>query len=113
MSSAALSTSILLLLICFVGHGSCGSPTENDGTITWNDDFQEKNEGSGLNTEYDAKGLQPWYNFANSFISTVLNKDPYGEFSVLFCSSELIHAFKGFKEWFYRREETNVGYSFG
>lgn len=77
MSSAALSTSILLLLICFVGHGSCGSPTENNGTITWNDDFQEKNEGSGLETEYDAKGLQPWYNFANSFISTVLNKDPY------------------------------------
>lgn len=77
MSSAALSTSILVLLICFVGHGSCASPTQNNGTITWNDDFQEKNEGSRLETEYDAKGLQPWYNFANSFISTVLNKDPY------------------------------------
>ena len=110
MSSAALSTSIIVLLVCFVGRGSCASPTENNGTITWNDDFKEKNEGSNLKTEYDAKGLQPWYNFANSFISTVLNKDPYGEF----CSSELIHAFKaGFKEWFYRREETNVGYSFG
>ena len=98
MSSAALSTSILVLLVCFVGRGSCASPTENNGTITWNDDFKEKNEGSNLKTEYDAKGLQPWYNFANSFISTVLNKDPYGEF----CSSELIHAFKaGFKEWFF------------
>lgn len=78
MASTALTTSLLVLLVCFVTYGSCGEPTEKNGTVDWNDDFsKDGNEGSNLQTEYDAKGLQPWYDLANSFISTVLNKDPY------------------------------------
>lgn len=87
MASTALSAS-LLVLICFVTYGSCTEPTEKNGTINWHDDYKEdSNEGSNLQTEYDAKGLQPWYDFANSFISTVLNKDPYGKFISLAFSS--------------------------
>ena len=83
MASTALTTSLLVLLVCFVTYGSCGEPTEKNGTVDWNDDFsKDGNEGSNLQTEYDAKGLQPWYDLANSFISTVLNKDPYGKFFI-------------------------------
>lgn len=50
----------------------------NGSEILWNDKFDKKGEeGTSLKTEYDAKGLQPWYNFANFFISIVLNKEPY------------------------------------
>ena len=82
MASITLPTSLLVVLICLVVHGSCrNTPTVNGTTINWNDNFEkESSEGGNLQTEYDAKGLQPWYNFANSFISTVLNKDPYGKF---------------------------------
>lgn len=79
MSSTA-TTFLVLVFLCVVTYGSCKEPTVNGTKITWNDDFEEKSsEGSGLKTEYDAKGLQPWYNFANSFIGTVLNKKPYGK----------------------------------
>lgn len=81
---------LVLVLICFVSRGSCESegPELNGTKIIWNDNFeQDSSEGSTLKTEYDAKGLQPWYDFANSFISTVLNKEPYGKLSytLLFC----------------------------
>ncbi|XP_078357965.1 prominin-1-A-like isoform X2 [Oculina patagonica] len=75
---------LVLILVFFVGHGSCNEESDgpslspNGTTILWNDIFAtESSEGSDLKTEYDAKGLQPWYDFANSFISTVLNKEPY------------------------------------
>lgn len=79
MVSIALPSSLLVVLICLVVHGSCQkTPTVNGTTINWNDKFEEEStEGGNLQTEYDAKGLQPWYNFVNSFISTVLSKDPY------------------------------------
>lgn len=84
MASTALLTSLLLVLMCFVTYGNCADkPTVVDGTTTidWKDKFDTKsNEGSNLEREYDSKGLQPWYDFANSFISTVLSKDPYGKF---------------------------------
>lgn len=84
---------LVLILVFFVSHGSCNEenkePELNGTKIKWNDNFaEESSEGSGLKTEYDAKGLQPWYDFANSFISTVLNKEPYGKLIVsflLFC----------------------------
>lgn len=90
MASTALATSLVLVLTCFVTYGSCANEnlTETNGTIDWKDKFEENNnEGSTLQTEYDAKGLQPWYDFANSFISTVLNKD--GKFISLVFSSYL------------------------
>lgn len=82
MVATALPSSLLVVLICLVVHGSCQkTPTVNGTTINWNDKFEEEStEGGNLQTEYDAKGLQPWYNFVNSFISTVLSKDPYGKF---------------------------------
>nr|XP_058961373.1 prominin-1-A-like [Pocillopora verrucosa] len=77
MSSPATAF-LVLFFFCFVAFGSCGTPTVNGTTIIWNDNFEDTStEGSDLKTEYDAKGLQPWYNFANSFIGTVLSKDPY------------------------------------
>lgn len=73
---------LVLTLLCFVAYASCKEPTLNGTKIVWNDDFDKDSgsEGAGLKTEYDAKGLQPWYDFANSFINTVLGKDPYGKF---------------------------------
>lgn len=69
---------LLLVLIFFASYVSCGEPTLNGTTIDWKDNFDDKgDEGSGLSTEYDAKGLQPWYNFVNGFISIVLSKEPY------------------------------------
>ncbi|KAJ7370400.1 hypothetical protein OS493_032577 [Desmophyllum pertusum] len=70
---------LVLTLLCFVTYTSCKEPTLNGTKIVWNDDFDKDSgsEGAGLKTEYDAKGLQPWYDFANSFINTVLGKDPY------------------------------------
>lgn len=80
---------LVLILVFFVGHGSCNEESDgpslspNGTTILWNDIFAtESSEGSDLKTEYDAKGLQPWYDFANSFISTVLNKEPYSKLRV-------------------------------
>jgi len=32
---------------------------------------------------FDAEGLGPWYALANSFINTVLNKDPWGKIGLL------------------------------
>ena len=79
MSSPATAF-LVLFFFCFVAFGSCGTPKVNGTTIIWNDNFEDgSKEGSDLKTKYDAKGLQPWYNFANSFIGTVLSKDPYGE----------------------------------
>lgn len=79
------SSFLVFVLICFVSLASCEErkgPELNGTTIIWHDNFDtESSEGSTLKTEYDAKGLQPWYDFANSFISTVLNKEPYGKFS--------------------------------
>lgn len=76
-----LTQSLLVVFIFIASYGSCEQPTLNGSAIKWNDKFDEKGEeGTGLKTEYDAKGLQPWYNFANFFISIVLNKDPYGKF---------------------------------
>ncbi|PFX20240.1 Prominin-1-A [Stylophora pistillata] len=87
MSSPA-TTFLVLFFFCFVVYGSCETPTAptaptaptvNGTKIKWNDNFEDtSSEGSDLKTKYDAKGLQPWYNFANSFIGTVLSKDPYG-----------------------------------
>lgn len=81
MSSPA-TTFLVLFFFCFVVYGSCETPTAptvNGTEIKWNDNFEDtSSEGSDLKTKYDAKGLQPWYNFANSFIGTVLSKDPYG-----------------------------------
>ncbi|XP_020624501.1 prominin-1-A-like isoform X3 [Orbicella faveolata] len=75
------SSFLVFVLICFVSLASCEErkgPELNGTTIIWHDNFDtESSEGSTLKTEYDAKGLQPWYDFANSFISTVLNKEPY------------------------------------
>lgn len=84
------STFVVLILLCLVSHGSCADdpkkPELNDTTIIWHDNFEtDSSEGSGLKTEYDAKGLQPWYDFVNSFISTVLNKDPYGKLQISCC----------------------------
>lgn len=79
MSSPATAF-LVLFFFCFVAFGSCGTPKVNGTTIIWNDNFEDASkEGSDLKTKYDAKGLQPWYNFVNSFIGTVLSKDPYGE----------------------------------
>ena len=76
------SSFIVFVLICFMTLASCSEPKLNGTTIIWNDDFEkDSSEGSTLKTEYDAKGLQPWYDFVNSFISTVLNKEPYGKSS--------------------------------
>lgn len=83
------SSFVIFVLICFVGLASCKEPKEpelNGTTIIWHDDFDtDSSEGSGLKTEYDAKGLQPWYDFVNSFIGTVLNKEPYGKYSYTVC----------------------------
>jgi len=83
------SSIVVFVLICFVSLASCNKPELNDNgtTIIWNDDFgKDSSEGSTLKTEYDAKGLQPWYDFVNSFISTVLNKEPYGKSSyTMYC----------------------------
>ena len=80
------SSFLVFVLICFVSLASCESKepelNSNGTTIIWNDNFDtDSSEGSTLKTEYDAKGLQPWYNFVNSFIGTVLNKEPYGKLS--------------------------------
>lgn len=81
------SSFLVFVLICFVSHASCEGPQkpELDSSgikIIWHDDFdKDSSEGSSLKTECDAKGLQPWYDFTNSFISTVLNREPYGELS--------------------------------
>lgn len=79
------SSFVIFVLICLVSLASCENPEEpklNGTTIIWNDNFKkDSSEGSSLKTEYDAKGLQPWYDFVNSFIRTVLNKEPYGKFS--------------------------------
>lgn len=73
-----LTQSLLVVFICVASYGSCEEPTLNGSEILWNDQFDKKGEeGTSLKTEYDAKGLQPWYNFANFFISIVLNKEPY------------------------------------
>ena len=90
------SSIVIFVLICFVSLASCNEakkPELNGTTIIWHDDFnKDSSEGSSLKTEYDAKGLQPWYDFVNSFISTVLNKEPYGKLSytvlciLLFCT---------------------------
>ncbi|XP_074614092.1 prominin-1-A-like isoform X2 [Acropora palmata] len=77
-SIMVLTQSLLVVFICVASYGSCEEPTLNGSEILWNDKFDKKGEeGTGLKTEYDAKGLQPWYNFANFFISIVLNKEPY------------------------------------
>ena len=78
------SSFLVFVLICFVSHASCEGPQlDSSGIkIIWHDVFdKDSSEGSSLKTEYDAKGLQPWYDFTNSFISTVLNREPYGELS--------------------------------
>lgn len=80
-SIMVLTQSLLVVFICVASYGSCERPSLNGSKIRWNDKFDDKgNEGTGLKTEYDSKGLLPWYNFANFFISIVLNKDPYGRF---------------------------------
>ena len=77
-------TMILVVFMCFVAYGSCAQPTVENGTINWHDDFEtDSSEGTDLETEYDAKGLQPYYDFVNSFIATVLSKEPYGEWQWL------------------------------
>lgn len=81
------SSLVIFVLICFVSLASCNELKKpelnpNGTTIIWHDNFDKgSSEGSSLKTEYDAKGLQPWYDFVNSFISTVLNKEPYGKLS--------------------------------
>lgn len=80
------SSLVIFVLICFISLASCDeskkNPSLNGTTIIWHDNFDKgSSEGSSLKTEYDAKGLQPWYDFVNSFISTVLNKEPYGKLS--------------------------------
>lgn len=76
------SSFLVFVLICVVSLASCNKPELNGTTIIWNDDFEkDSSEGSSLKTEYDAKGLQPWYDFVNSFIGTVLSKEPYGKSS--------------------------------
>lgn len=79
---ASTTAFLVVVLLCFVSLGGCNEgPKIENGTINWDDNFSDdSSEGSGLKTEYDAKGLQPWYDFVNSFISTVLNKEPYGKF---------------------------------
>ncbi|XP_068742899.1 prominin-1-A-like isoform X2 [Montipora capricornis] len=78
MAPVPVLSFLLLVLICFASYVSCEGPTLNGTTIDWKDNFDDKgDEGSGLSTEYDAKGLQPWYNFVNGFISIVLSKEPY------------------------------------
>lgn len=80
---ASTNAFLVVVLLCFVSLASCneGPKLTENGTIDWNDNFpDDSSEGSDLKTEYDAKGLQPWYDFVNSFISTVLNKEPYGKF---------------------------------
>ena len=90
-SIMVLTQSLLVVFICVASYGSCEEPTLNGSEILWNDKFDKKGEeGTGLKTEYDAKGLQPWYNFANFFISIVLNKEPYGRF---FLKDDYIYKF--------------------
>ena len=88
------SSFVIFVLICFVGLASCKEPNKpelNGTTIIWHDDFDtDSSEGSGLKTEYDAKGLQPWYDFVNSFIGTVLNKEPYSKYSYTVCKLAVI-----------------------
>lgn len=70
----------LLLFIIANLKISQGISASDNGTITW-DKPQTDNDGksSNLNTKFDAEGLGPWYDLANSFISTVLSKEPYGK----------------------------------
>ena len=84
LKMSSTTSFVVFVLICFVSRASCEEtkPELNGTKIIWKDDFdKDSSEGSTLKTEYDAKGLQPWYDFANSFISTVLNKEPYGRLS--------------------------------
>lgn len=57
---------------------NCVHAASNDSKIDWGD-FKESERKSSLQTEFDDKGLGPWFDFAVSFVNTVLNKEPYGK----------------------------------
>ena len=74
---------LFILFLCFTGYSTTSGHTAySNGTIEWTEkkpsDFQ-----SSLKTTFDAEGLGPWYALANSFINTVLNKDPWGKIGLL------------------------------
>lgn len=78
-----LNAILLLLFVCFTGISTTNGQNKAlpNGTIVW-DTKQPSNFKSSLKTTYDDEGLGPWYNLANSFIGTVLNKDPWGKYLV-------------------------------
>jgi len=71
---------LLLLFVFFAGLSTTYGQNKAlpNGTIVWAK-TEPSTFQSSLKTTYDAEGLGPWYNLANSFIGTVLNKDPWGE----------------------------------
>lgn len=70
----------LLLFIIANLRLSQGISASDNGTITWNKPSANDNgKSTSLNTKFDAEGLGPWYDLANSFIETVFSKEPYGK----------------------------------
>lgn len=71
----------LLLFLCFAGFATTFGINKayDNGTIKF-DERKASDFKSSLKTSFDDEGLGPWYSLANSFISTVLSKEPWRKY---------------------------------
>lgn len=68
----------LVLIVCTLVYGAFANTCPKqliaiNGVVTFNELNGNLNE-STIETEYDAKGLQPFFDLANSFMNTVQPK---------------------------------------
>lgn len=75
----SFGTRAVFFLVVVASFSLASVAASNETKIHW-DDFTEADRKSDLQTEFDDKGLQPWFDLAVSFANTVLNKEPYGRF---------------------------------
>jgi hypothetical protein len=75
-----ISFKVCILFLCITAslRLAKGLSAHPNGTIVWDKETNAEQK-SNLKTKFDAEGLGPWYDLANSFIDTVLNKEPYGK----------------------------------
>lgn len=69
----------VVFLLCVSGFNCRRVTKGSDGKLKF-ENITEVRVKSELNTKFDGKGLEPWYDVAKSFIHTVQKDDPpYGK----------------------------------
>ena len=75
---------LALALLCF-STCNCSVTKNSTGGLKFSP-IPEVDISSTITSEFDGKGLEPWYDIAKSFIHTVQKDDvPYGMLKCVYC----------------------------